>query len=105
PTADQPPKEPTAEQAPKEPNAEKDHSVKEPADIAFLISEYQIDGNTVLPPEKIKEVVSNYLGPKQHLKDVDQARLALEKAYHTAGYPTVLVIVPQQTIEGGVVRL
>jgi hypothetical protein len=51
---EQAPKEPTAEQAPKEPATEKDHSVKEPADIAFLVSEYQIDGNTVLPQEKIK---------------------------------------------------
>jgi len=90
---------------PKEPAAEPDHSVNEPAEIVFRISEYQVEGNTVLPSEKIKEVVSGYLGPKQHLKDVDQARLALEKAYRDAGYPTVLVVVPEQTIENGVVRL
>jgi len=103
PAAEQPSKEPTAEQPPKEPAAEQ--PAKEPAEVVFSITEYQVEGNTVLPSEKIKEVVSSYLGPKQRLKDVDQARLALEKTYRDAGYPTVLVVVPQQTIENGVVRL
>ena len=105
PTAEQSPKEPASEQPPKEQATEPNHTEKKPEEIVFSITEYQVEGNSVLPSEKIKEVVSNYLGPKQHLKDVDQARLALEKAYHDAGYPTVLVVVPQQTIENGVVRL
>lgn len=39
------------------------------------------------------------------MKDVEQARVELEKLYHSAGYPTVLVNLPEQTIENGVVRL
>ena len=80
-------------------------AVQNPAEITFAISDYQVEGNTVLTPDRVKEIVSKYQGPQKHMKDVDQARSALEKAYREAGYPTVLVIVPQQTIENGVVRL
>lgn len=76
-----------------------------PADVTFTVSEYQVDGNTVLPAEKIKEIVAPYTGPDRRVTDVDKARLALEKAYRNAGYPTVIVAVPEQTITEGVVRL
>lgn len=71
----------------------------------FEIDRYQVEKNTVLPMEKVSEIVSAYTGLKQRFADVEKARLALERAYHQAGYPTVLVTVPEQTIEGGVVRL
>jgi len=103
PQTPQPPQEPQ-EQAPKEPTAPAP-PVQNPAEITFAINDYQVEGNSVLPSEKVKEIVSSYLGPQQHMKDVEQARSALEKAYRVAGYPTVLVIVPQQTIENGIVRL
>jgi len=92
------------EQAPKEPTAPAS-PVQNPAEITFAITDYQVEGNSVLPPDKINEIVSSYRGPQQHMRDVEQARSELEKAYRQAGYPTVLVIVPQQTIENGIVRL
>ena len=76
-----------------------------PADVIFAVTEYRVEGNTVLPAEKIKEIVSPYIGPERRVKDVDKVRQDLEKAYRDAGYPTVLVIVPEQTVEQGVVRL
>ncbi len=42
---------------------------------------------------------------RKTLADVEKAREALEKAYHGAGYLTVLVSIPQQKVNGGVVRL
>jgi hemolysin activation/secretion protein len=78
---------------------------KNPADVAFAVNEYRVEGNTVLPDEKIKEIVAPYTGPDRRVTDVDKARLALEKAYRNAGYPTVIVVVPEQTITEGVVRL
>ncbi|MFO0708103.1 MAG: hypothetical protein U0412_14750 [Nitrospira sp.] len=35
------------------------------------------------------------------MKDVEQVRAELEKLYHTAGYPTVLVNLLEQMIENG----
>jgi len=76
-----------------------------PADVTFTVTEYRVDGNTVLSDEKIKAVVAPYVGPDRRVKDVEKVRLALEKAYRDAGYPTVLVVVPEQTVEAGVVQL
>lgn|GEM_PF-25416 len=99
------PKEtPPSAEAPDAP-APKPVEPSSPAEIRFSISEYQVEGNTVLPQEKLKEIFLAYLGPAKQLQDVEQARASLERAYHDAGYPTVLVIVPEQTIEHGVVRL
>lgn len=71
----------------------------------FDILEYEVHGNTVLPRDRIEETVYPYLGEKKAIKDVDLARAALEQAYHSAGYLTVFVNLPEQQVENGVVRL
>jgi len=76
-----------------------------PADVTFNVTEYRVEGNTVLSGEKIKEIVAPYVGPERRVRDVEKVRQALEKAYRDAGYPTVLVVVPEQTVEQGVVQL
>jgi hemolysin activation/secretion protein len=72
---------------------------------AMTLSKFIVEGNTILTQEKIDAILSKYKGITLQLKDVDQARVELEKAYHAAGYPTVLVNLPEQTIEQGIVRL
>ncbi|MHB8481549.1 MAG: ShlB/FhaC/HecB family hemolysin secretion/activation protein [Nitrospiria bacterium] len=79
--------------------------VSEPQKVLFTISELQIEGNTIFPPEKIRERVSPFEGENKEMEDVEKARASLEKAYHDAGYPTVLVVVPEQTIQNGVVKM
>src|SRR5262245_8674753 len=71
----------------------------------FDIFEYQISGNTVLPTLAIEKAVYPFLGPGKSIDDVQKAREALEKAYQSAGYLTVFVDIPEQTVEGGIVRL
>lgn len=66
---------------------------------------FNVEGNTILAQDKIDAVLSKYKGAAFQFKDADQARLDLEKAYHAAGYPTVLVNLPEQTIEQGTVTL
>ncbi|BBO68362.1 hypothetical protein DSCA_22920 [Desulfosarcina alkanivorans] len=51
------------------------------------------------------EVLSGYLGSGKTADDVEKARFALERYYHEKGYPTALVNIPEQTVEGGIVRL
>ncbi|GBL45122.1 hemolysin activation/secretion protein associated with VreARI signalling system [Sulfuriferula multivorans] len=78
----------------------------EPAPAAtFSILEYQIVGNTVLSNLAIEQAVYPHLGEKKSVTDVEQARQALEKAYHDAGYLTVLVDIPEQEVKSGLVRL
>jgi len=84
--------------------AKKDGTTKdEPS--GFIVDRYVVDGNTLLPEEKIEAVLAKHKGVGKQFKDLDQARIELEKAYHEAGYPTVLVMLPEQTVEQGTVKL
>ena len=71
----------------------------------FVVDRYLVEGNSLLPAEKIDAVLAKHKGSSITLKDIEQAKNELEKAYREAGYPTVLVTIPEQTIEGGTVRL
>jgi hemolysin activation/secretion protein len=71
----------------------------------FDLLEFEIAGNSVLPVPAVEKAVMPFLGPQRTLADVEQAREALEKAYQGAGFLSVFVDIPEQRIEGGVVRL
>ncbi|MBQ0928943.1 ShlB/FhaC/HecB family hemolysin secretion/activation protein [Ideonella alba] len=72
---------------------------------AFDLWEVAVEGNTVLSVEAIERAVQPHLGPGRSMKDVEAARAALEAAYQQAGYLTVLVDIPEQRVDEGVVRL
>ena len=71
----------------------------------FTVSEYQIEGNSVLPVIAIEQAVYPYLGADKTIADVEQARKSLEQVYHKTGYSTVFVDIPEQSVVSGVVRL
>ncbi|MDP1949359.1 MAG: ShlB/FhaC/HecB family hemolysin secretion/activation protein [Nitrospirota bacterium] len=73
--------------------------------VGFSILEFVVDGSTLLSREKIDEVLNKYKGPGKTIKDIDRARVELEKAYQRLGYPTILVVVPEQSVDQGSVRL
>mgnify|MGYP001204038513 CR=1 FL=1 len=72
---------------------------------SMTLSKINVEGNTILTQDKIDAILDKYKGVAFQFKDVDQARGELEQAYHAAGYPTVLVNVPEQTVEQGSVTL
>lgn len=76
-----------------------------PAEPRFAIYEFEIEGNSVLPVTAVEAAVLPHLGPGRSMADVERAREALEKAYQQGGWLTVLVDIPEQRVEGGVVRL
>lgn len=71
----------------------------------FDVFEYRVEGTTLLPVIAVEKAVYPHLGEGKALSDVESAREALEKAYHDAGYLTVLVSIPQQKVDNQVVRL
>ena len=87
-----------AKPAPPEPIAKQEED-------RFDILEFQVAGNSVLPQLVIEETIYPFLGEKKSFKEVEKARQALEKAYHDAGYLTVLVDIPEQEVNAGNVRL
>lgn len=72
---------------------------------ALYVTEYRIRGSSVLDSSTIERAVYPYLGPGRSLQDIEQARQALEKAYHDRGYQTVQVQLPEQDGTGGIVFL
>lgn len=77
----------------------------EEARVTFPINAFVLVGNTLFSKERLAEILTPFGGPKRTADDVEQARVALETFYHEAGYPTVMVSIPQQEVENGVVSL
>ena len=71
----------------------------------FTIREFLVEGSSLLSPKAIGEALDKHKGPNKTIKDIETARLELERAYQKLGYPTVLVVVPEQTVDQGTVRL
>lgn len=72
---------------------------------AFDVYEIRVLGNTTLSARDIETAVYPHLGPHKTLDDMEKARDALVAAYRAAGYGTVLVDIPEQSVEDSVVRL
>lgn len=75
------------------------------AQAKFDILEYQVEGNSLLDDSRIEQAVTPFLGQARSLADVDAARAMLMQHYHDDGYMTVQVLIPEQRVEDGVVRL
>jgi hemolysin activation/secretion protein len=69
------------------------------------IDAYDVDGNTKLDQDTVEAAVYPYLGPQRTRQDVDAAREALQKAYQSRGYQSVVVEIPPQTVSDGIVNL
>ena len=76
----------------------------EPAAV-FDVMEYRVEGNSVLPAITIERVLYPHLGQGKNIEDVEKARADVERSYRDAGYPTVLVDIPEQDVSASVVHL
>ena len=75
------------------------------AQTKFAITGYQVLGNTLLDPARLGPATRAHTGPQSDFETIQQAIEALEKAYASAGFGSVKVEVPEQTLESGVVTL
>lgn len=71
----------------------------------MYIREYRVVGSKTLPRIEVEEAVYPFLGPGRTFNDIEQARAALEKAYHDQGFKTAQVGIPDQSGRGGIVKL
>lgn len=71
----------------------------------FDIREYRVEGNTLLGATVIERALYPFLGARKALPDVEAARRELERRYRDAGYVSVLVDIPEQQVQDGIVRL
>ncbi|BBO92851.1 ShlB/FhaC/HecB family hemolysin secretion/activation protein [Desulfosarcina ovata] len=71
----------------------------------FDIKAFEITGNTIFSESTLLDALRQYQGGDKTAEDVEKARAALERYYHQKGYPTALANIPEQTVEGGIIRL
>ena len=71
----------------------------------FAINRFEVDGNTLLKPGEIEAAVSGYTGSGRDFSDIQRALEVLEEVYRNRGYGVVQVLLPEQDITKGVVRL
>ncbi len=74
-------------------------------EVRFQISRFDVSGNTLLAPAEVQAAVAPFTGPGRDFGDVQRALEALEAVYHARGYNVVTVQLPEQELNGGVVRL
>lgn len=74
-------------------------------DQRFHIKRYQIDGVTLLDQRVLEERVARFTGADKVFGDIQQALEALELAYKEKGYSGVQVLLPEQELTDGVVRM
>lgn len=75
------------------------------AEPVFAIKHLQVSGNTLLGQADIDVLLSGHLGDSRRFADVEAARQALEGRYLELGYSTVRVVLPEQEISAGTIRL
>ncbi len=71
---------------------------------SFEITRFEVQGNTLLPPQAVDSLLLSYTGKQRDFGDVQRALEALEAAYHARGYNVVQVALPEQELNQGVVR-
>jgi hemolysin activation/secretion protein len=76
-----------------------------PAPVQFEVRRFEVEGAWLLAADRIDEVLAPFAGPGRTVADLQQARAALEAAYAKRGYGATQVILPEQELKGGVVRL
>jgi hemolysin activation/secretion protein len=74
-------------------------------DTYFDIVRFEVRGNSLLPPERVDELVSPFIGRQKVYGDIQKALEALDNAYRVSGYGTVQVHVPEQELTAGVVKI
>lgn len=75
------------------------------ADEQFDISQFAVEGNTLLSADTLNQKVAPFAGKGRVYGDIQKALEAIEAAYRSAGYNSVQVYVPEQELTSGVVRI
>ena len=70
-----------------------------------IVTGYSVEGNNPLTATVTAELLGPFVGELEGFHELRAAALALQAGLHERGYSSYRVIIPEQTLEGGVVRL
>ncbi len=80
-------------------------AAREPAPVHFTVARYEVSGDNPLSPGETRSLLAPYTGEQAGIEQLEAATRTLEKALISRGYSFHRVVLPPQTLEGGVVRL
>ena len=80
-------------------------AAEETGETGFDIKAFEVSGNSLFTDDQVRAAVILFTGSGRTTADVEKARDSLEKRYHDAGYPAVMVNIPEQTLQDGIVKL
>jgi hemolysin activation/secretion protein len=72
---------------------------------SFAVTRYVVEGNSLLPAGQVESLLAPFAGPSRSFADVRRAAEALQDAYRRRGFNLVLVQLPEQELDQGVIRL
>ena len=70
----------------------------------FEIRKFEVEGATLIGPDRIAAAVRPFSGPEREFADVQRALEALERLFVDDGFGSVQVLLPEQELEQGTVR-
>lgn len=71
----------------------------------FDIISFNVEGNTLLQKAEVDSILASFTGKQKDFGTVQEAIDALESAYHQHGFTTIQIILPEQELENGIIRL
>ncbi len=72
--------------------------------LAVQVDRYEVDGNTLLPAPLLESTLAGYTG-RVTISRLREAAAAVQELYRHAGFGGVVAFLPEQTLDGGVVRI
>lgn len=82
-----------------------DSVVSQAAEPTFAIRAFAFEGNALFADAVLAEVLQGFTGEEMTAREVEGARAALERFYQENGFVRVMVNIPEQEVENGIVRL
>lgn len=71
----------------------------------FEVRQYIVEGNTLLSQTEIDGIVAPFTGKQRDFGDVQRALETLQETYSRRGFTAVRVLIPEQDLKSGAVRL
>lgn len=81
------------------------YSQSQPIAPRFAIAAFDVSGNTLVSGAAISAALTPLCGSERGFEEIQQAVEQIEALYRDAGYSLVQVVVPEQELKGGRVRL
>jgi hemolysin activation/secretion protein len=96
---------PSASASPPAPASGASPGRADPTEPRFDITRFELEGATLVDPASLERALAPHTGAGRRFGDIESALDAVIAAYQRTGITAVQVYIPEQTLEGGVVRL